>query len=214
MIERDPKYYVTGHEGKDPYDAPFYIRSLVFDGKEGDFNARLVDKFNIFLGKQAISKKYNLVWDEAPPKRTPSKIIVINASHDDLPTSYETARIFEDFCKEKGLSIPAKVINTRGELVDELRQAPAETLVVSQCVDKKVYDVALAEELKRQGVVIVPGEVTAPGSVFSDKDSTYRLLSDDGKDWDKVARYRKISVEGKGTPAVVDDIFTAIDELQ
>ena len=46
MIERDPRYYVTGHDGDDPYDAPFYLNSLIFDGTEGDLNTHLVGAFN------------------------------------------------------------------------------------------------------------------------------------------------------------------------
>ncbi len=214
MIERDPKYYVTGFTGDDPYKAPFYLRSLVFDGERGDINTRLVDTFNDRIKREGTFADNSLKVDKKAPEKVPSRIVVINASHDDLPTSYETARIFEDFCREKGHHIPAKVVNTREELMGEAGKAPAETLIVSQCVSRKVYDVGLAEDLERMGAVVVPGRTTAPGSVFSDKDSTYLLLSDKGKDWSKVARYRKIQVEGKSVEGVVDDIFLAVDELQ
>ncbi|RKY41245.1 MAG: hypothetical protein DRP85_06830 [Candidatus Makaraimicrobium thalassicum] len=214
MIERDPKYYVTGYKGEDPYKAPFYLRALVFDGREGDFNTALVNAFNGFLQKQDRFSKYCLVPDRPAQGKIPAKIVVINASHDDLPTSDETARIFEDLCREKGHAIPAKVVNTREELMKEVSENPGQTLVMSQCVDKNVYNVTLAEELDRRGTVTVPGRITAPGGVFSDKDSTYRLLSDGGRDWGSVARYKKISVEGKNTEDVARGIFTAIDELQ
>jgi hypothetical protein len=214
MIQRDPRYYVTRYKGKDPYRAPFYIRSLVFDGKDGDFNARLVDAFNGFLKKENIFPDCRLTADESAGASLPAKIIVINASVDDLPTSNETARVFEDFCGEKGYAIAVRVVNSREELTDEIDENPRETLVISQCVDKNVYNIALAEELEREGMVIVPGKVTAPGSIFSDKDSTYRLLSDGGKDWSKVARYKTISVEGKEVEDVVDGIFVAVDELE
>ena len=214
MIERDPRYYVTGHEGKDPYNAPFYIRSLVFDGREGDFNTSLVDAFNGFLRKENMFPGHHLTADGPAGARVPVKIIVINASCDDLPTSYETARIFEGLCAEKGYTVSVKVVNSREELTKEIDENPGETLVMSQCVDKNVYNVALAEELEREGTVIVPGIATAPGSVFSDKDSTYRLLSDGGRDWSKVARYKTISVENKKMEEIVDGIFTAVDELE
>ncbi|MFQ5952820.1 MAG: hypothetical protein ACE5JK_05385 [Candidatus Omnitrophota bacterium] len=213
MIQRDPRYYMTGHIGEDPYTAPFYLRSLVFDGKEGDFNTHLVDSFNSFIEKSDLFSDRRLATD-TPGNLPPGKIIVINASHDDLPTAYETVRIFEQLCSERGWKTPVIAINTREELMNEVNEDPASTLVVSQCVDKNVYNVSLAEELEKKGVVIVPGKVTAPGSVFSDKDSTYKLFSDDGKDWGKIARYKKIPEEGKSVKEVVNDIFTAVDELQ
>jgi len=214
MIQRDPRYYVTGYKGKDPYKAPFYVRSLVFDGKEGDLNTRLVDAFNDLLQKKSMFPGHRLVADEPVKGRLPAKIVVVNASADDLPTSDETARIFDDLCREKGYAVSVKVVNSREELTQEVDENPAETLIMSQCVDKNVYNVALAEELEREGTVTVPGMVTAPGSIFSDKDSTYRLLSDGGKDWTKVARYKTISVEGKGLGDIVDGIFSAVDELE
>lgn len=213
MIERDPRYYVTGYNGKDASKAPFYLNALMFDGEEGDFNTRLVNAFNELIRKKEAFSGYRLVSEDPGSRHVPSRIIVINASHDDLPTSYETARIFEDHCREHSLAISAGVVNTREELVKEVGENPGRTLVMSQCVSKKVYDAHLAEELDRQGTVTVPGSVTAPGSVFSDKDSTYRLLSDEGKVWDKVARYRKVSVDGKTVEEVVDGIFKAIDHL-
>jgi len=194
--------------------APFYVRSLVFDGEGGDINTSLVDEFNDLLRKEDMFRDCRLVPSAGATGKTPSKIIVINASHDDLPTSYETARIFEDHCRQKGHPIPAKVVNSREELLKEVDMDPAGTLIMSQCVDKRVYNVALAEELGKEGTVIVPGIVTAPGSVFSDKDSTYRLLSDGGRDWGKVARYITIDVENKSVEKVVDGIFAAIDKLQ
>lgn len=218
MIERDPRYYVTGYEGDDPYKAPFYIRSLMFDGRESDLNTGLVDEFNGFLRKGNIFSNHCVISGPATAwldrGRIPARIVVINASHDDLPTSYETARIFEDFCREKGYASVAKVVNSREELVGEVNESPGRTLVISQCVDKNVYNVKLAEQLEKKGAVVVPGKITAPGSVFSDKDSAYRLLSDNGRNWNKVARYKKISVEGKKVENVVDGIFSAVDELE
>ncbi len=214
MIERDPKYYTTGYTGEDPYRAPFYLRSLVFDNEGGDLNTQLVDEFNRLLQKNKRFQKKRLMLDERISGRLPERIIVINASHDNLPTSYETARIFEDYCGEKGYLIPAKVVNRKEELEKELEASPEKTLLISQCVDKNVYNSRMAEELERRGTVIVPGKITAPGSIFSDKDSTYRLLSDGGRDWSKVARYRKISAEDKEIADVVDGIFQAVAELE
>ena len=38
MIKRESKYYTAGYKVANPEIAPFYLRALVFDGKEGDFN--------------------------------------------------------------------------------------------------------------------------------------------------------------------------------
>jgi hypothetical protein len=214
MIQRDPTYYVTGYSGKDPYKAPFYLNALVFDGEFGDLNTALISEFNAMLAKDEKFSRYRLTIQAGAKAQLPSRILVVNASHDNLPTSYETARIFEDLLREKGCAIPVAVVNSREELTEEIDKDPAGTLLISQCANKNVYNVALAEELEREGTVIVPGKITAPGSVFSDKDSTYRLLSDGGKDWSRVARYKTISVEDKGIDDVVDGILAAIDDLQ
>ncbi|MBU0571895.1 MAG: hypothetical protein KJ995_06570 [Candidatus Omnitrophica bacterium] len=212
MLEREAKYYTAGDKGNDPLKAPLYLRSLIFDGPEGDFNAELIDLFNVFLQKKKNFSKFYLKPFTAH-SLFPKKIVVINASHDDLPTSYETARVFEKFLFEKKCKIDICVVNTREELMGEVAREPGKTLVVSQCVDKKVYNVGVAEDFESMGVVIVPGKMTAPGSVFSDKDSTYRLLSAGGKRWDSVARYRKVSDEGGDIENIGRDIIDAIDDL-
>ena len=214
MIERDPKYYTTGYDGPDPRKAPFYINVLSFDGPEGDFNAALINKFNDFIKGLDMAGSCRLKSGSREGGEVPSRIVVVNASHDDLPTSYETARIFSAFCEAEGWGTRVVVVNSREELLKEVNADPGSTLLMSQCVDKKVYNVATAEEMGQRGTVTVPGTVTAPGSVFSDKDSTYRLLSEDGKDWSKVARYRKIPVDDKAVEEVVEGIFSAIDELE
>jgi hypothetical protein len=212
MLEREAKYYTAGYKGDDPREAPLYLRSLVFDGPEGDFNARLVEGFNAFLRDGEIFPKLHLKPFDTY-KQFPKKIIIINASHDNLPTSYETARIFKEFLSESNHEIDICVVNTREELMTEVAQNPKETLVASQCVDKNVYNVGIAEDLESMGVVIVPGKITAPGSVLSDKDSTYRLLSSGGTRWDSVARYRKVSDEDGDVENIGRDIIDAIDGL-
>ncbi len=213
MIQRDPKYYTAGSKANDPEQAPLYLRALVFDGPEADLNLDLVNKFNEHMREKDMFPGCRIKPDRDNTVKVPSKIIVLNASHDNLPTSYETGRIFEDFCARNGYKISVKVVNTRDELMKEVKGAPDEILIMSQCVDKYVYDVTLAGELERSGAVIVPGKVTAPGGVFSDKDSTYSLLSDAGKQWGEVARYRKVLVDSRSVEEVVQDIFNAVDEL-
>ncbi len=214
MIQRDAKFYAAGFEGENPREAPFYLRALVFDGKDGDFNSSLINEFNVFLENRNEGNKECLSIPLNGSDCMPRKIIIVNASHDDLPTSYETARIFENFCEEKGYGISAKVVNSRDDLMGEIKGVEKEVLLISQCVDKHVYNVELSSELEDRGVVIVPGKITAPGSVFSDKDSTYKLLSENGKKWDMVARYRKVTVKDKSIRDVVDGIFSSIEEIE
>lgn len=214
MIERDPQYYTQAYEGEDPSKAPFYKRALVFDGSEGDLNASLIEGFNDFLKGTGLKKRCCLTDITSENMSVPKRIVVINASHDNLPASYETGRIFEDLCREKGNDAVVIVVNKREELMKAVNEGPEETLIMSQCVDKFVYNTGLVDELVEKGVVIVPGRVTAPGSVFSDKDSTYQLLSNKGEHWDIVAKYRKVSHEKREVEEVVDGIFSAIDELE
>ncbi len=214
MIERNAASYTAGSGEKDPLKAPLYLRALIFDGKCGDFNVDLINEFNDFLSGRAVSKKEGLIVDGAVPAIMPEKILVINASHDDLPTSDETARIFEDLCREKGYDVPAIVVDRKEDLEKEIEGAEEKTLIISQCVDKEVYNTGLSSQLADKGVIIVPGRITAPGSVFSDKDSTYKLLSENGSRWDTVARYRRVPVENKSTKKVVEGIFSAVDELE
>jgi len=214
MIKRESKYYTAGCKVANSEKAPFYLRALVFDGKEGDFNAKLIDSFNEYIKNEDKLSRSCLDRYAFPEKIFPKKIVIINASHDKLPTSYETARIFEEYLKVKGQSIQAKVVNTSGELMDELKTFSDETLVVSQCVDKKVYNTDLAERFETEGIVVVPGKSTAPGGVFSDKDTTYQLLSKGGNEWSEVARYIKVSEDGKEIKHVADEILAAIDVLE
>jgi len=214
MIKRESKYYTAGEKVSNPEKSPFYLRALVFDGKEGDFNTGLIDSFNEYLKSEDTLSRNCLDPSDFSEGIFPKKIVIINASHDKLPTSYETARIFEEYLKKKGQSVRAKVVNTSQELTDELKTFSDETLVVSQCVDKKVYNTDLAERFETEGIVVVPGKSTAPGGVFSDKDTTYQLLSKGGKEWSEVARYIKVPEEGKEIERVASEVLAAIDELE
>ncbi|MFH1305967.1 MAG: hypothetical protein ABIH74_06170 [Candidatus Omnitrophota bacterium] len=214
MIERDPKYYVTGHKGQEALRAPFYLRALVFDGPEGDLNTRLVNAFNDSLRKKDMFPGCRLDLPPRGERCLPAQIVIINASGDDLPTSHETARVFRSRSVEKGYDFTVNVVNSRRELTALVDNDPERTLIISQCVDKKVYDVAFADELEKRRVVIVPGRHTAPGSIFSDKNASYHLLSAGGEEWTRVARYRKVSVEKKTTADVVSGIFAAIEDLK
>jgi len=211
-IERNPGYYTTGYEGKDPKKASFYLRSLVFDGDEGELTRRLIDEFNDNIKKESATKNYNLANE--PVKIVPKKVIIINASFDKLPTSYETKRVFKHVSGKNRYDIDIVVVNTKEELMDQIDEFPDETLIISQCVDKKVYNLDLAKDFYNKNIVVIPGEFTAPGSIFSDKDKTYKLLSDEGNRWDMVARYKRIVVDDKNVRSTVDEILNIADEFE
>jgi len=209
-INREPIYYATGYKGSNHSKAPFYLRALVFDKKTGRLTRHLIDEFNRRIRHKF--KNHSLLT--GPLKFFPKQIIIINASSDNLPTSYETARIFKYRCNMEKWDVEyIKVVNSKQELVQSAEKFPDKTLVVSQCVNKKVYDINLAKNFYKRNIVVVPGELTAPGSIFSDKDKTYKLLSNDGKKWDMVARYKKIDVEGKGVEEVVEEILGIVDKF-
>ncbi len=73
-----------------------------------------------------------------------------------------------------------RIVNTRKELLGELKKAPSQTLVLSHCVNSLCYNTATAKEIARMGSVVSPGEYTAPGSLFSSKLKTYRMLTEKG----------------------------------
>ncbi len=213
MIERDAKYYTTGYSGKDPKKAPFFIRAKeAFDGEKGDLNASLIDAFNELLRKDAVLKKCGLVFPEGRVRNYPERIVIINASGDDLPTSYETARVFEEHLAQIAQEIPVSVVNTREELAF-FSQDPSRTLFVSQCVDKKVYDIDKAKELEEAKGVVVPGVITAPGGIFSDKALAYDFLSEGSLNWRLVARYREVPYENKSARQVAEGILRTVDEM-
>lgn len=213
MIERQAEYYTTAYEGKDAFKAPFYLRAReAFDGTQGDLNAELIECYNRHLRNSERFRDVKLKLKRSDKGELPGRIVIINASGDDLPTSYETGRVFAELLSEKGLKIPIDVVNTSEELSSFL-SSPDKILFVSQCVKKEVYDIALAREIATRGGVVVPGEVTAPGGVFSDKSATYELLSDGSKNWDMVARYEKVSFAEKSTGEVASGIMDAVDRM-
>jgi hypothetical protein len=217
MILRKADHYTTGYSGRSPEEAPFYRRALVFDSEEGDYNAYLIRTYNERVRKKySVINKKLLTGEGASPVRIPERVIIINASHDDLPTSYETERIFREYFRstEYGENVFTSVVNSRDELEAACEGNYGRSLVVSQCVDRKVYDVGYARQLEARGAVIVPGRVTAPGGIFSDKDSTYRLLSDNGRDWSMVARYVKVGVGDTDATGAAYAVLDTVDKMK
>lgn len=212
MLRREAKYYVTGYEGGDPEKAPFYRRACEsFDGPEGDFNSDLIAEYNDRLKSDRTFSEEKLLFPGVMERVYPEKIVVVNASGDDLPTSHETARIFVEKIRKYDKDVPVFVVSTVGEF-SKFTERPERTLFFSQCVNKKVYNIRLARELEQKKAVIVPGVITAPGGVFSDKAATYELLSEQGKNWDMVARYKKIDPEGDSFK-VSERIIEVVDQM-
>ena len=79
MLNRKPQYYTSGYDGSDPSKAPFYLRALVFDGKEGDYNSEVIDEFNSFLSGLDLSADHSLDYGKTDSSFVPEKIIVVNA---------------------------------------------------------------------------------------------------------------------------------------
>lgn len=209
-ICRNPNYYTTGYRGEDPSKAPFYLRSLLFDGEKGELTQELIQGFNEYLKEKDIFQGYELI--QGSIEKIPNKVIIINASSDDLPTSYETKRVFKTIVKSRNWDMEIVVVNKRKELLQEIKQG--NDLVISQCVNKRVYNKRLVHKLNDRGVVVVSGKLTAPGSIFSDKGKTYNLLSENRKSWEMVAQYKRIDVRNKTTSQVTNHILNTVDSFQ
>jgi len=208
-MQRDPQFYQTAPMAKDPKEAPLYRGGLLFDKKAGEYQLKLLEKFN----KRLREDFPDLILKSGKIKRWPTKILIINVSADNLPTSHETKRVFDDYLKKHKKSIEVKVVNTQTEILQETSDAK-NVLVFSQAVWDMAYDLKLAKKLIKKGVFIVPGETTAAGHIFSDKVKTFKMLQDNKDDYSRVARFVEINVGKKTIREVVDEIFEAMEELE
>lgn len=203
ISRRKIEFYTLGHKGP-PEEAPFYESSLDFDSEPGAFNAALVKTFNeLAAGDPSLTGE---ALDLPEIGRLPASVVLIDASNDRLPTGPESFRVL---CHELGQIDPeirATLVNEREELIETVGRAPSETLVISECVDATAYNVDVVEELEGLGAVVVPGRVTAPGSIFSDKGSTYEMLNAAGLDR-LPARHVRIPAADMSTPEVVSAIL-------
>ncbi|MFC1668022.1 hypothetical protein ACFL1T_01400 [Chlamydiota bacterium] len=209
MLRRDATYYTTGYSGRVASKAPFYKNCVYFDKEKGDFNDSLIDEFNGTISRLYPNKSQKL--ERHPVSLLPKKVLIINASHDNLPTSYETMHVFRHVAKKNGWSIECAVVNTRNELQKEITKWGPDICLISQCVDKKVYNTKQEYLMRRKGIVTIPGALTAPGAVFSDKGKSYRLLSENHTRWDLVARYKKVTVRKKDIGTVAREILDCLD---
>ncbi len=201
--------YTLGHEGP-RVEAPFYLHALGFDSESGRRGVELIAAFNQLAQKDAALSRYALDLPDA--NRFPETIVLIDASNDRLPTGPESFRVLQDEVSRLGIDARCFLVNTRPELMAAVEENPRSTLVISECVDSKAYNTEVLEVLEGMGVVVLPGRVTAPGAVFSNKGTTYEMLQDAGRS-ELLARYVPVSASQMSTSQVVAAILDNVDQL-
>lgn len=207
--ERFVELYTLGHAGP-VAEAPFYLHALGFDGEPGTLGAELISTFNELAQKDEALSRYSLNLPDA--SHFPATIVLIDASNDRLPTGPESFRILLDEIERSDIDARCVLVNTNDELMEAVKKQPLSTLVISECVDASVYNIEVLEILERMGVIVLPGRVTAPGSVFSDKGATYQMLQDSGQE-DLLARYVSAPASQMNTSQVVSTILDRVDQL-
>ena len=201
--------YTLGYEGEID-QAPFYLHALGFDGAPGALVAELISSFNELAQKDEALARYALDLRDAT--QFPDTIVLIDASNDRLPTGPESFRVLQDEIMRSGIKARCILVNTREELMDAVSSQPLSTLVISECVDAKAYNVDVLEALEGMGVIVLPGRITAPGHIFSDKGATYQMLQDAGQG-DLLAKYVTAPASQMDTSQVVSTILDRVDEL-
>ncbi|MBN2406093.1 MAG: hypothetical protein JXJ19_00190 [Elusimicrobia bacterium] len=184
-MDRNPEFYTK----------ELLNSSVIFDGPDNDYTVNLTDDFNDYI--RGLDEFRHTRLRPAGTNAAPDNVIWIDASQDGLPATRESARV----------AGAGTVVNERRELLEELGRFPSTTLVLSQCVKKDTYDVDLSRKIDSSGSLTSPGPLTAPGSVFSDKLKTYDLLSSDRKNWDLVAKYSDIQVDGMNPGEVAREVL-------
>ena len=207
--ERFIELYVLGHEGPIA-EAPFYRHALGFDGEPGKLGVELISSFNKLAQEDQELSKHAL--DLPNVNHLPETIVLIDASNDRLPTGPESFRVLRDEIVRSDFKARCLLVNTREELMEAVNENPKSTLVISECVDSSTYNIEVLEILERMGVIVVPGRVTAPGSIFSDKGATYQMLQDAGQE-NLLARYVSAPASRMSTTQVVSTILDSVDEL-
>jgi len=207
-LKRDPKFYQVGSKAKDLKKAPLIQASFPFDRSPGKYQLKILEKFNKKLRKDFP----DLRLKQTKIKKWPKKIVIINASIDNLPTSPETKRVFDAYLKKNKINSEVKLVNTEKELLAEVKNKK-ETLVFSQAVSNKAYNLKLAQKLINQGLKIAPGKITAAGHISSNKAKTFKMLMDNKNDYSRTAKFVDFSVNQKTTSQAVDEIFKATEKL-
>jgi hypothetical protein len=209
--ERCAELYRLGYDGP-VREAPFFRHSHQgFDGAPGELGDDLMRRFNARAAEDPRLNRWAL---ELPaPGARPRTLALIDASNDRLPTGPESWRVLADLVTRDGLPARVLLVNTREELLAAVADDPGSCLVFSECVDARAYDLALLGELEARGVVVIPGAVTAPGSIFTDKGATYDMLARAGYA-DKVARYQRVPPDGRDVDQVVAALLEAAEAQQ
>jgi len=207
--KRFVELYTLGHEGP-VVEAPFYLHALGFDSEPGQRGAELISAFNKLAQADEELSRYALDLPNAT--HFPDTIVLIDASNDRLPTGPESFRVLQDEVTRLGVNARCFLVNTRQELMEAVEENPRSTLVVSECVDSKAYNTEVLEILEGMGAVVLPGRVTAPGAVFSNKGTTYQMLQDAGQE-ELLARYVPVPVSQMSTSQVVATILDNVDKL-
>lgn len=201
--------YTLGHAG--PVDqAPFYLHALGFDGHAGKLGVKLISEFNELAQRDEELSRYALNLPKAVC--FPETIVLIDASNDRLPTGPESFRILKDEVSRSGIDAMCVLVNSREELMAAVNKNPGTALVISECVDAKAYNIEVLEILEDMGVVVLPGRVTAPGAVFSNKGTTYQMLQEAGQE-ELLARYVPVPADQMSTSQVVAAILDHVDQL-
>ena len=206
--QRFVELYSLGHNGP-MVEAPFYLHALGFDSEPGRLGAELISSFNKLAQKDKELSKYALDFTDAT--NFPETIVLIDASNDRLPTGPESFRVLQDETTRSGIKARCILVNTNEELMEAVNENPKSTLVISECVDSSAYNVEVLEILERMGVIVLPGRVTAPGYIFSDKGATYQMLQDAGQE-NLLARYVLAPASQMNTSRVVSTILDSVDE--
>ncbi len=207
--QRCVELYSLGHKGPIT-EAPFYLHALGFDSEPGKLGVELISSFNKLAQKDEDLSKYALDLPKA--SHFPDTIVLIDASNDRLPTGPESFRVLQDEIKRLGIQAHCILVNTQEELMGAVNKHPKSTLVISECVDSKAYNIEILEILEQMGIVVLPGRVTAPGAIFSNKGKTYQMLQDAGKE-DLLARYATVPASQMNTTQVVSTILDNVDKF-
>jgi hypothetical protein len=207
--KRFVELYTLGHGG--PVDAaPFYLHALGFDSEPGRLGAELIASFNQRSPSDPELSKYALDLPNAD--HFPDTIVLIDASNDRLPTGPESFRVLQDEVKRLGITARCLLVNTQEELMAAVDDTPKSTLVISECVDSKAYNLEVLDRLEGMGVIVLPGRITAPGGVFSNKGKTYQMLQDAGQE-NLLARYVTVPASQMDTSQVVSTILDHVDKF-
>ncbi len=184
-VQRNVDHYQGTHEHRGQRSGLWQLVQR-FDHAEGDYTYDLIQRYNAALAEDPATQEWVVAFDTDPtsnekdsptPAARPRQILFIDASNDQLPTGLEAAAIIRHSIARRGWDdTTVRRVDTYEQLRMAVDEHPCTNLILSMCVDKQTYNTSVAAALEAAGEVCVPGVITAPGAVFSDKLATYRLL--------------------------------------